>query len=72
MDTETVIRVKRLIVAKSLDGARMLGMGAYRECSQARINIAAQAALVDPDANFSPEERELVASVIQHEPGTSI
>ena len=58
---------KRLIAASSAEGMRLLGAGVYRTCHQSRYNAAATAALNDPAAELSPEERRLIASYIEGE-----
>lgn len=63
-----ISQVKRLI-ALSPEGARLLGIGVYRQCSQARIDIAAQAALADPEAGYTPEERRAIMGAISGEAG---
>lgn len=56
---------KRLIAAASREGARILGAGVSKPCAQARYNHAAVAALMDPAANYSQDERRLIGSFIQ-------
>jgi hypothetical protein len=60
----TIQDAKRIIAASSLEGMRILGAGVSRECSPARYNQAASAALADPDAQMTPEERRTVAIFI--------
>ena len=62
-----IAEAKRLIAVASTDGMRLLGAGVYRHCSQARYNDAATAALNDPAAGLSPEERRLIAAFIEGE-----
>lgn len=61
---ESLDDAKRKIAAASIDGARLLGAGVSKPCSQARYNNAARAALQDPAANLSPEDRRLISSFI--------
>ena len=63
----TIEQAKRTIAAGSAEGMRLLGAGVYKPCYQGRYNIAAQAALSDPQAQFTPEERRLIASYIEGE-----
>ena len=64
----TIEQAKRTIAAGSAEGLRLLGAGVYKPCAQVRYNIAAQAALSDPQAEFTSEERRLIASFIEGEP----
>lgn len=62
-----ITQAKRLIAGSSLEGMRILGAGASKPCYQGRYNLAATAALEDPKAGLSPEERRLIASFIEGE-----
>ena len=64
-----IAQAKRLIAGHSMEGARLLGAGVSKPCYSGRYNIAAQAALSDPDAGLTPAERSLVASYIEAEGG---
>jgi len=61
---QSIDDAKRIIAASSINGARLLGAGVSRPCSQARYNNAARAALQDPEAKLSPEDRWLIASFV--------
>ncbi len=63
----TIEAAKQIIAASSAPGAHRLGAGAFRRCSPARYNLAALAALADPDARMSDEERRLVGSFVTTE-----
>ena len=65
----TDIAIAKRLIALSQEGARLLGMGVSRPCFQGRYNAAAQAALADPEANLTAEERRLIASFVEPEQG---
>ena len=65
----TDITIAKRLIALSQEGARLLGMGVSRPCFQGRYNTAAQAALADPEANLTAEERRLIASFVEPESG---
>ena|SRR5450756_1496119 len=58
---------KRLIAGASIEGLRILGAGVSKPCYQGRYNLAATAALEDPKAVLTTEERRLIASFIEEE-----
>jgi hypothetical protein len=64
---KTIADAKRLMAAKSPSAAEALGTGVFKNCSQARVNNAASIALADHDADFTPDERKLIASFIESE-----
>ncbi len=60
----TITDAKRLIAVRSQEGARLLGMGMSGPCTPARYARAAAAALADPEAGLSREQRALIAEYI--------
>ena len=65
----TLADAKRLIAAASAEAARLLGPGVSHPTSQDRYTRAARAALADPAAQLTPDERRLIASFIPHADG---
>ena len=65
----TIQDAKRLIAAESLEGMRILGAGISQDCAPQRYDMAASAALGDPDAKLTSEERRIIASFISEPTG---
>lgn len=63
----SIADAKRLIAAASPEAARLLGPGISGLCSQNRYNIAARAALADPESQLTIAERRAIAAFMDHD-----
>jgi hypothetical protein len=61
---------KKFIAAASQDAAQILGTGINRPCDQERVNNAIAAALADPKANLSPDDREKISRYLMPDQNT--